>query len=180
MLAHEPADPAAQRQAGDAGGRDGTTGDRETVQLGFAIELAPCDAALGPHAAGERIDVDAFHRRKVDHDAAVDSRASGHIVAAATNGHLELKLAGHSDGVRDIGHAAASRDQRRPLVDQTVVHFPGIVVSGVTRLEELTQESRVELSGGIHDVQRHGRVSPSRCPIFVTSPGRDKRIDFSL
>ena len=34
--------------------------------------------------------------------------------------------------------------------------------------------------GGIHDVLRHGRATHGRCPIFVTSPCRDKRIDFSL
>src|SRR6266542_2488791 len=37
----------------------------------------------------------------------------------------------------------------------------------------------LEFSGGVHDGQRHRRAR-GRCPIIVTSPCLDKRIDFSL
>src|SRR6266446_6701877 len=46
MLAHEPADPTADGRAGDARRRDHTSGRGETMELGFAVEQVPGEAAL--------------------------------------------------------------------------------------------------------------------------------------
>ena len=46
VLALEPADAAAERQARDAGGRDGAAGGREAERLRLAVELAPRQARL--------------------------------------------------------------------------------------------------------------------------------------
>ena len=89
VLAHQPAQSTAECESRDASGRHHTARDRQAVQLRLAVELGPGDAALGPHGTGVGVDVDAFHRRQVDHQPAIDGGAPGHVVAAATDRHLE-------------------------------------------------------------------------------------------
>ena len=93
MLAHEPAEAAAERQAGDAGRGDHAAGGGQAVQLGLAVEPVPGDAALRPGGARLRVDVDALHQRQVDHQAALGGRAPRHVVAAAAHRDLEAPLA---------------------------------------------------------------------------------------
>ena len=52
---------------------------------------------------GLRIDVNAGHRRQVDHQAAVDRRAPRDVVTAAANRDFELLLARQLDRVDDVG-----------------------------------------------------------------------------
>src|SRR5205807_8770665 len=111
------------------------TGHCKTVELGFAVEDVPGDAALGTGSASLRVYANPGHRRQVDHHAAVDRRAPGDIVAAAAHGDLELLLARQFDRVDDVGDTAAPGDQRRPLVDQPVMDFSGILVARIGRLE---------------------------------------------
>src|SRR6476469_5970211 len=58
VLALEPADAAAERQARDAGARDGAAGGREAERLRLAVELAPRQARLRAHGARVRVDAD--------------------------------------------------------------------------------------------------------------------------
>ena len=74
VLALQPADAAAERQAGDAGVGDDPARRREPERLGLAVELAPEHAGLRPRRARLRIDADALHRPEVDDDAAVADR----------------------------------------------------------------------------------------------------------
>src|SRR5437763_4883327 len=84
-LPHRPADATAEREPGDAGARDETARGREAVGLRLVIDVGPDRAAAdaGPHRRG--IDVDATHRREVDHDAVVDGREAGDAVAATAD-----------------------------------------------------------------------------------------------
>jgi hypothetical protein len=51
VFRHQPADPAAECQAGDPRAPDDAAGRRESVQLCLAIEFSPQDAALRAHRA---------------------------------------------------------------------------------------------------------------------------------
>ena len=105
--------------------------------------------------------MNAFHRRQVDHHAAVDRRAPGDIVAAAAHGDLELLLARQFDRVDDVGDTAAPGDQRRPLVDQPVMDFSGILVARIGRLEEHPREGLAEFAD---------RVAQRCCRIHARPP----------
>ena len=140
MLAHQPAQPTTEGEPGDAGAGNNPARDRETVQLGFAVELAPGDAALRPYRAAFGIDVDSLHRREVDHHSAIDGRASCHVVTAATNRDFEAQLAREVDGIDHVGHATTSGDQRRALVHQPVVDLSRFLVACVRRPQELPGE----------------------------------------
>ena len=76
VAAHQPADAAAEREAGDAGVRDDAADRGQAVGLGGGVELAPQDAGAGASGPRLGIDVDRAHRRQVDHEAVVVDRRS--------------------------------------------------------------------------------------------------------
>ena len=61
-------------------------------------------------------------------------------MTASTNSHLEFLLARQFHGIDYIGCAPALRDDRRPLVDETVVHSSGGLVRWIGRLKHLSRE----------------------------------------
>ena len=115
----------------------------------LAVEFGPCDAALRPHCIPVWVDVDAFHRREVDHQTIVDGRASRDIVAPTADGDLEAEIAAELDGIDDIGHAAAAGDQRRALVHQAVMDPSRIVIARIAGLQQLPRECAGEFLRGI-------------------------------
>ena len=70
---------------------DDAAGRGQAVHLRFAIQLLPQHAALRARRARRDVDVDALHRRQVDHHAAVDRRPAGHVVPAAADGDFEVE-----------------------------------------------------------------------------------------
>src|SRR5262249_16584707 len=89
VLAHEPAEPAAERETGDAARGNHAAGCGQAVELGFAVEIPPRDTALGTRRAPFAIDVDSPHERKVEHQSAVAHRLSGDAVTATAYCQLE-------------------------------------------------------------------------------------------
>jgi hypothetical protein len=74
------------------------------------------------------IDVNSFHQRQVDHQAAVAHRLPRDIVPAATDRHFEASIPREIDCVDDICGSETAGDQRGSLVDQTIVNAPRVVV----------------------------------------------------
>src|SRR5205823_9539734 len=97
VLAHQPPDPAAQREAGDTGARDEAAGGGEAERLRFLVELAPDDAALGAGRLRARVDPDSLHRRQVEDEAVVAGAEAGDVVAAAAYGDDEVVLTGEAE-----------------------------------------------------------------------------------
>jgi hypothetical protein len=148
VFRHQPPEAAAERQSGDASGADDAAGGGQTVKLGFTIELFPEDAALRACCALRGIDVDALHRREIDHQAVINRGASTDVVTAAAYGDFEVQRTGELDGLRDVGGAPASRDDLGPLVDQPVVNLTRVVVPGIRRLQQLAGKAWRELFDG--------------------------------
>ena len=90
--------------------------------------------------------MNAFHGREVDHQAAIDRGAPGHVVAAAADRHLEAERTRQLHGIGDIRGAETARDERRALVHEAVVHPAGLVIARVGGLEELTRKRRREFA----------------------------------
>ena len=89
-LALEPAAARADREAGDAGGRHATAGDREAVLLRGGVELAPQHAGLDPGDPAPGVDVDRLQRAEVDDQAAFGGREPGRGVRAGADRDLEV------------------------------------------------------------------------------------------
>src|SRR5205823_5660381 len=137
VLAHHPADAAAERQAGQAGVRDdpGWNGKAELLRL--AVELPEQDAGLSPRGSRFRIDSDPLHRPKVDDQRVVGDRQPWEAVAAAADGDLHPRSARELDGRDHVGDAGAARDQGGTAADRAVPDAPLLVVERVARPHQL-------------------------------------------
>ena len=129
--AHQPPEPAAERQPRDAGRRDHTARRRQAVLVGRPVVVVPRRTALHARPPPGRVDVAASHRRQIDHHAALGDGLAGDVVPAPASRDLEPVGTGEAHRVRDVGRVGAPGDQRRPLVDETVVDGPRLVVAGI-------------------------------------------------
>ena len=129
--AHQPPDPAAERQARDAGRRDHTAGRRQPVLVRRPVVVVPRRTALHPRPPPDRVDVAAPHRREIDHHAALGDRLAGDVVPATADRDLQIPRRARSARRRRRRRCCAPRDQRRSLVDQPVVNGPSRVVAGI-------------------------------------------------
>ena len=132
VLARQPADPAAERQAGDAGGRHDAAGRGEAMALGRGVEGAPSRprGRFGNPLPG--IDANEVHRRQIEHDA-VAGAVSRSTVAAAADGERKALGAGKVDPGDDVGAIEALDDRQRAAVDHAVPDPTQPVVAGIRR-----------------------------------------------
>ena len=179
VLGHQPAEPAAERVAGNPGRRDRASGHGEAVCVRLAIELTPRHAALGAQRACLRVDVDPRHLRQVDHQSSVRHRSAGDVVAAAANGDPEAARPRERESIHDVRRPAAARDDGGPTVDQAVVDPPGVVVAVVSGQSHPSGERRGERLEQL-DVDGRGRhsglpSSDSPRPVSHPAPRRSGR-----
>ena len=78
---HEPANPASQGKASNAGVVDRAAGCGQTVHLGLTVKLAPQHATLGMYTPLRGIDANAFHRAQVNHQPAVTGGMASGVVS---------------------------------------------------------------------------------------------------
>ncbi len=114
VAAHQPADPAAEREASDAGRRNEPAGGGEAVHGRLVVEVAPGRAAADVRDARRGVDAHAAHLAEVDHHATVDGREAGHAVAAAPDGDRQVVRASESDCGNDVRGAVGADDHGRP------------------------------------------------------------------
>jgi hypothetical protein len=85
--ARQPADAAAQGEAGDAGVGVSAPRGGQAEGLSLVVEFPPLDAALGPHGALGGVNPDALHAGQVNHQAAVAHAVTRDVMAAAAHRH---------------------------------------------------------------------------------------------
>src|SRR6185437_14560266 len=98
MLAAELAEPAPERQSGDAGVGVDPHGGRKAMRLRCRVELSQVQAGLRARNTANGVDLDPLHARYVDHHARVAHRTAGDVVAAAANGDGQVSRSGEIDG----------------------------------------------------------------------------------
>ena len=140
VLAHQPANAAAQADAADAGVADDAARGGQAVRLCLVVDISPQGTALDESRALDGIDRDGAHRRQVDHDAVVAHGGAGHVVAPASYGDLEVAVAGEADRCGHVGGAAAAGDQSRSSVDGAVPHGACAVVVMMLRGDHVAPE----------------------------------------
>lgn len=140
MFAHQPAQPAAERESGNPGAGHDAAGHGQAMGLRLAIEFCPGDATLHPSDPPLGIDENALHGCDIDHQATVDGRSPGNVMAATANRRFEAQPLREVDGTGHVRRTATSRYQRRAFVDQPVVDPSRLVVVGVRGLQELAGE----------------------------------------
>ena len=138
--ARQVADPAAERQAGHAGGPDEPGRGRHAELHGRVVDVSPGAAGIGADGAPGRVDGRAAQQRQVDDQGAVGDPEPGAAVAAAADGDLRAVAAGEPDAADHVGGVPAARDRRRMLVDHPVVHGARLVVPRISGLDQVTAQ----------------------------------------
>ena len=93
VLARQIAGAAAERQAGDAGGRDDAERHGQPEGVGGVVDVARRAARLDAHRPVRRIDAHALHHRQIDDQAVVAAAEAGAVVAAAADRDQQALLA---------------------------------------------------------------------------------------
>ncbi len=112
------ADAAAESEAGHAGGADDPAGSDEPEGLRRRVEVEPGRAALGAGDPRVAVDVDRAHEGEIDDEPVVDDAVPRRIVAASAHGHLQIVRSSEVEGDSDVAGAEATRDHRRPPIDE--------------------------------------------------------------
>jgi hypothetical protein len=179
VLAPDPAQPAAERQPGQAGLGHDARRRRQAELLRRAIELAQQHSGLDARGARSRLDADALPPGEVDDHAVVAHRVAGHVVTASAHGEREVALAGEAQGGDDVLGAGAAREHRRPAVDHVVPDPPRRLVPLVARTHQLAGERRAQLVQHRRtSIDRHptdANRTGARGPTFHRSCKRDSR-----
>src|SRR5207302_11393889 len=94
------------------------------------------------------IDPDTFHRRQIDHQAALAYGIAGDVVAAALDRHQYAVGAGEAHRRHDVGDPGTAGDQRRTPVDHAVPDYARRVVARVAVAQQWTAQIGGKLLDG--------------------------------
>src|SRR4051812_28507398 len=120
MLAHEPADTAAEREPGNSCVADNPASRGEAEALGLAVEFAPEDSSFGPRSPPMWVDVHGFHRRQVDDESVIAHGAAANIMSATPDCDEQVARAREADGGGDVGCVGTPHYGRGPAIDRAV------------------------------------------------------------
>ena len=141
MLALQPADAAAQRQTGDARGRDQATGRAQPVGSRRRVEVRPGRTGLNDRPATFRGHLNSPQGSQIDDDTTLARRQAAHAVPARTHGKRHPGGPGQVHRSGDVGAAVTARDKRRLRRDGAVPHRPRLGVAVLTRHEYVSREA---------------------------------------
>ena len=145
----QPAETAAERQAGHAGDADHAAGGRQSVGLRRRVDIAPGRAAADKRQPLLGVDADGVHRAEVDDESVVDGGVAGDVVAAAAYRDRQGVQAGEVQRQGNVVRVRAAGDQRRVAVDHPVPDEARFVVAGVGGTDELAAKDGAQLGDGL-------------------------------
>ena len=145
VLPAQPAEAAAERQAGHTRGRIDAKRRGEAMCLHGRVEVGEGAAGLDNRPAGAWVYLDAFHQREVDHEAVVADCIARNVVPSTPDRDKEVVPAGEPDGLHDIVSRRATGDQRGAAVDHGVPDLAHLVVSLVAGKKYVPAKVRLEL-----------------------------------
>ena len=122
--AFEPAVSATQGKAAETDVGAHTQRRRQTCRCGQVVELRDLDARLGVSDPLRRVELDAFHPRKIDYDPVVASRVSGEAMTRAAHRNTQALLPSELDRAPHVFPRRTSRDHRGMLVVAPIPHPP--------------------------------------------------------
>lgn len=141
----QPAEAAAERQAGHARGRVDAQGRGEAVVLCRRVNVGEGAARLDGRTAGVGVDLDALHQREVDHEAIVADGIARNVVPAPSDRDEQVVLAPKFDGLHDIFRRRAAGDQCGPAVYHGVPDLSYFVVVRVARKKHISLQERFKI-----------------------------------
>jgi hypothetical protein len=165
VLADEEADPATERDPGDADGAGVAEARREAVLCGGRRVLARGQAGAGPGGAPVGVDVERLEGGDVEDDPALGAAVARGAVGAAADRELGAGVAGEGDDAGDVGGVGGADDDGGPAVVVGVDDGARLVVVWILRGEDLALEVEGELGSGEHPSRVTSRTSATHTGI---------------
>jgi hypothetical protein len=134
------ADTTAEGQPGHPGGGEEAGRGGHAERHGGVVHVGPGAARVGADGVVVRVDRGAAQQRQVDDQGVVGYPEASSAVAAAADGDLGAVGAGEPDAGDHVGDVPAARDRRRILADHGVVDGARLVVSGISRHDQVTAQ----------------------------------------
>ena len=131
MLRSQVTESAAEAEPDHTGGAVDASGRDEAEGLRRLVEIEPCRAAVGAGDPRLAIHFDPAHQREVDHQPVITDAVAGGIVPPSAHGQGQLVRPCEIESDRDIASAEATRDHRRPAIDERIEAAAYCVVLGV-------------------------------------------------
>ena len=138
------AEPPAQRESGDAGGRDEAEHRRQPVELGLAVDVAEQTPRLRPGQPGARVHPHPAHERHVEHDGPIDYRETRDVVAAPLDRERKAVLSGKTHRRHHVSHAEAADHERGVAVDHAVPDRAAVLVDRIGGADKGTAKAGPE------------------------------------
>src|SRR4051794_35879698 len=120
-------------------------GERQTVRVRRAGEVAGGGAWLNAGNSRLGVDADTCHFRKIDDESAVDHAEVREAMAAAAHCEGKCVVAGVVDRCSHIPRVCCAHDGPWAAVDRKIEHPARVVVLGITRSDEPTTQVGAEL-----------------------------------
>src|SRR6266487_2993424 len=145
VLAHEPAQAAAQRQARQASSAYGAGGRGESIGLRCLHKLTQGETCLNPGRFLLWIDADAFHAREIDDHAAIADGTATDAVPTTAHSYEQVVEAPELDGSDHIDYIHAAHDHGWVFVDHPVPDPAGCVIATVVRADQFATQRGFEV-----------------------------------
>src|SRR5438067_322544 len=145
VLAHEPAQAAAEGQARQASSAYGAGGRGESIGLRCLHKLAKPETCLSPGRLLCWIDPDAFHAREIDDHATIADGTATDAVASTAHSHKQVVEAPEPDGSHDIDHVGAADESRRVLINHAVPDPASRVIAVIVRADQFAPQMGFEV-----------------------------------
>src|SRR6266516_7844987 len=161
VLAHEPAQAAAEGQARQTSSAYGAGGRGGSIGLRCLHKLAKPETCLSPGRLLRWIDPDAFHAREIDDHAAIADGTATDAVASTAHRNAQVMVTSKLDGSDHIDYIDAADDQSRVFVDHPVPDLPGSVIATLVRAEQFATQIGFEIlqNGRMQCVLKHACCS---------------------
>ena len=142
------ADTAAQSQAAHPGGPQEAGRSGHAEPYGRVVDVGPGASGVDPDGVVPGVDRGAAEQGKVDDQGVVPYPEPGRVVTATPDGDLEAVLAAETYAGDDVDGVPAARDRGWMLVDHGVVDGARLVVTGISRPDQVTLQAGGQLFVG--------------------------------
>src|SRR5438270_13538686 len=103
--------------------------------MGGMIDIAPRASSADCYRPRDRVHARVFHRREINNEAVIADSQPSRIMSSTANGEKQVLFSRKLYRADYIRHIRAACDQTRLFVDHSIIHFTGIIITIVARLD---------------------------------------------
>src|SRR5437764_630166 len=131
----EKSKASGELQSAKAGCVNNSARSSKAEHVRSMIDIAPRASPAGCYCLRGRINPRVFHRREINNETVIADSQASRVMSATANGEKQVLFSGKLYRADYIRHISAACYQARLFVDHSIVHFAGIVVTFIARLD---------------------------------------------